>query len=351
MIDTGKIQIFDNWIRDAGRIVISSHMHPDGDAVGSSCALANYLKNRGKTVSVVLPDPVPDTLVFALDPLTASMVSSEQKACEELISDADLIVSIDYNRPDRTANLENAIRSSKARKVLIDHHLNPDSEFYSLIFSTPETSSSCEVLYGILKSMPDVSSDIQKIGLKACTLLMLGMTTDTNNFANSTYPSTLQMASDLLSAGVDRQEVLSGLYNNYRENRYRFMGHFLKEKLKLTSYGLAYAVITDADLNGFDIREGETEGFVNLPLGIASVRMSIFLKQDGNEFRVSIRSKRGVSANRCATMYFNGGGHENASGGKLLIPDHVESAEAAKAYTEKCCETFFNDEKLWRSRI
>ena len=176
------------------------------------------------------------------------------------------------------------------------------------------------------------------------------MTTDTNNFANSTYPSTLQMASELLAAGVDRQEILSGLYNSYRENRFRFMGEYLSDKLTITPYGLAYAVITTEDLERYDIREGETEGFVNMPLGIAEVRMSIFLRQEGNLFRVSVRSKQGVSANRCATMYFNGGGHENASGGRLAIPQDVESAGAAREYIERSCSEFFSKDELWKSK-
>ncbi|MGN0190120.1 MAG: bifunctional oligoribonuclease/PAP phosphatase NrnA [Candidatus Cryptobacteroides sp.] len=351
MADTGKIQIFDTWIRESGKIVISSHLHPDGDAVGSSCALACYLKDRGKDVAVVLPDPVPDNLCFAISPDTAALVCSDLRTCTELIAGADLIVSIDYNRPDRTAGLADAITASKARKVLIDHHLFPDCGTYGLVFSTPHTSSSCEVLYGILRDMPGVDGEIGKAGVEVCRLLMLGMTTDTNNFANSTLPSTLRMASDLLAAGVDRQGLLSGLYESYRENRLRFMGFFLKDRLKLTQYGLAYAVVTSEDMEDYDIREGETEGFVNMPLGIARVRMSILLRQDGDGFRVSIRSKRGVSANRCASMYFNGGGHENASGGRLAA--QAESPAAARIlmekYIEDCCEVFFKDEKLWKS--
>lgn len=350
MSEAEKIHLFDSWLKESARIVISTHMHPDGDAVGSSCGLASYLKDRGKTVDVVFPDPVPDTLGFAMDPQLKGLTHSVRRDCEKLISEADLLISIDYNRPDRAAELADAIRASKARKVLIDHHLNPDENFYDLIFSTIEISSSCEVLYGILKKLPDIDGNVPAIGASALKLLMLGMTTDTNNFANSTYPSTLQMASELLAAGVDRQEILSGLYNSYRENRFRFMGEYLSDKLTITPYGLAYAVITTEDLERYDIREGETEGFVNMPLGIAEVRMSIFLRQEGNLFRVSVRSKQGVSANRCATMYFNGGGHENASGGRLAIPQDVESAGAAREYIERSCSEFFSKDELWKSK-
>lgn len=350
MTEREKIYIFDTWIAEAGAIAISSHTHPDGDAVGSACALAEYLRKRGKTVSVVLPDPVPGNLLFALDEAVSSAIFSDLQTCRRLIGEADMLISIDYNRADRAAGLEEAITVSKARKVLIDHHLNPDSENYGLVFSTPQISSSCEMLYRVLMSMPDIDGDAGKLGLKAASLLMLGMTTDTNNFANSTYPSTFEMAGKLIAVGVDRQALLNGLYNSYRENRLRLMGTFLKDKLKITGYGLAYAIFTAEELLGAGIEEGETEGFVNLPLAIASVRMSIFIKEEGQTFRVSLRSRQGVSANRCAKLYFHGGGHENASGGRLDIPQDAASAVEAAGYVEKCCAEFFRNEELWRTQ-
>ena len=350
MTNREKIPVFDNWITEAVSIAISSHTHPDGDAVGSACAIAEYLKSRGKTVSVVLPDPVPDNLLFAIDPETASTIFSDLQTCRQIIARADLLISIDYNRADRAAGLADAVTGSKARKVLIDHHLDPDTESYHLVFSTPAISSSCEMLYQILMAMPGIDGDASKLGLKTGSLLMLGMTTDTNNFANSTYPSTFAMAGELIAAGVDRQAILSGLYNSYRENRLRFMGLFLKDRMVITSYGLAYAIFSEEDMQLAGIREGDTEGFVNLPLGIASVQMSLFIKQDGKTLRVSLRSKQGVSANRCAKMYFHGGGHENASGGRLEIPGDVESVQAAAEYIEKCCAEFFSVDELWKTQ-
>jgi phosphoesterase RecJ-like protein len=154
---------------------------------------------------------------------------------------------------------------------------------------------------------------------------MTGMTTDTNNFANSVYPSTLIMASTLLAVGVDRDYILSRLYNQYSESRLRLMGHMMKDLLRITEDGAAYIILDLKTQREYDIKEGDTEGFVNMPLSVADVRMSLLLKEDVDRIRVSIRSKKGTSANRCARLHFNGGGHENAAGGRLSIPiDEVE---------------------------
>jgi phosphoesterase RecJ-like protein len=128
------------------------------------------------------------------------------------------------------------------------------------------------------------------------------------------------MASTLLAAGVDRDYILSCLYNQHSENRLRLMGHMMKDLLTITDDGAAYMILDMETQKKYNVQEGDTEGFVNMPLSIADVRMSLLLKEDTDRIRVSIRSKKGTSANRCARLYFNGGGHENAAGGRLDIP-------------------------------
>jgi phosphoesterase RecJ-like protein len=173
---------------------------------------------------------------------------------------------------------------------------------------------------------------------------MTGMTTDTNNFANSVFPSTLHMASDLLAAGTDRDFILNRLYNQYSENRLRLMGHMMKDLLKITGEGVAYIVLDRNTQEEYKTAEGDTEGFVNMPLSIADVRMSILAKEDNDRIRISIRSKKGTSANRCARAYFNGGGHENAAGGRLTIPEDIRGIDEVGEYIERTTHTFLNDE-------
>jgi phosphoesterase RecJ-like protein len=173
---------------------------------------------------------------------------------------------------------------------------------------------------------------------------MTGMTTDTNNFANSVFPSTLRMASELIEAGVDRELIISNLYNQHKESRMRLMGVVLKDLMKITPDGVAYIILNKEILKEYHIEDGDTEGFVNLPLSIAKVKMSIMLKEDGDKVRVSIRSKRGISANRCSKLHFNGGGHENAAGGRLYMPRDIKNIEDAASYIEEHTHTFMTCE-------
>ncbi len=348
MMDTvteEKIAELDRRISEASSVVISTHTHPDGDAVGGSAALARYLAGRGKGVRIIFPDPCPDNLRFALDESLTGIIADKKEEAEAALGECDLLISIDYNSPRRTDALENALRKFGGFRILIDHHISPDRDFYGLIFSQCEVSSSCELLYRILLGMPDIGGNAEALGKEIGTALMLGMTTDSNNFANSTYPSTLRMAGELIAAGVDREELLGNLYNRYRENRFRFMGYFLSEKMRVTDDGAAYAVMSADEIRKFGIRDGESEGFVNMPLGIEKVRMSIFVKEEDSRdrLRVSVRSKRGTSANQFARLYFNGGGHELAAGGRLAVPGDISGPEAAPAYIEKCVRDFFGN--------
>ena len=228
----------------------------------------------------------------------------------------------------RAGDLEADLHACKARKVLIDHHLNPDLPSFDLVFSQERISSASELLYQVLQALGG------ELPLPVLTPLMAGMTTDTNNFANSVYPSTLQMASELLAAGVDRDALLDRLYHRYRENRLRAMGAYLDELLHITPDGVAYAVLDRSFLERFELQEGETEGFVNLPLGIDAVRLSVFLREADGHFRVSLRSKRGVQASRLAAEAFHGGGHECAAGGKLYFPEDISAPDRAADYIE-----------------
>jgi phosphoesterase RecJ-like protein len=175
--------------------------------------------------------------------------------------------------------------------------------------------------------------------------LLTGMTTDTNNFANSVFPSTFEMASRMLEAGVDRDGILAELYNRNRENRLRMTGHLLKDNMRIFPNGVSCIVVRRADIEEYDIREGETEGIVNMPLTLDKVRMSIFLREDEGFFRVSIRSKRGTSAFRLASTRFHGGGHEQAAGGRLYFPGDIADASMAEAFLERITDDYFKTEE------
>ena len=324
VIQPSHIERLNECISKASRTVIVTHMKPDGDAMGSALAMYHFLKKYFHvTPEIVLNDRFQSCLEFLIDQKTSEDIhifSEDQTAATESIETADLIICLDFNAFHRTDRLCRYLERSNAVKILIDHHLNPDLANFDLTFSETAISSASELLYQILMAMPQINGEAGALPTETAAALMTGMTTDTNNFANSVYPSTLVMASTLLAAGVDRDYILDRLFNQYGENRLRLMGHMMKDLLTITEDGAAYMILDQKTLAEYDIKEGDTEGFVNMPLSIAGVRMSLLFKEDGNKIRVSIRSKKGTSANMCARLYFNGGGHENAAGGRLEIP-------------------------------
>ena len=328
------------------RPVIVTHMRPDGDAIGSCMGMYHVLRLCGKPVKVALANPAPANLDFLIpDTLSGDVLvhESDREGTERAIFQSDLIICLDFNAFHRTDTLEDILNESQAPKILIDHHLNPDTKKFALVFSKQDISSASEYLYHILMELPLTDNGITKLPIEAATALLTGMTTDTNNFANSVYPSTFAMASDLISAGVDRDMILGMIYNRFKEDRIRLQGFVLKDLMRITKDGVAYVVLDRKTMNDFNVEEGDTEGFVNIPLSIGKIRMSIFAKEDEGYLRISIRSKKGTSANMCSRLHFHGGGHENAAGGRIYIPDDIADISKAGEYIEKATREYFRN--------
>lgn len=347
-INIRNIGQLENLISSSARIAVTAHMKPDGDAIGSCSAMYHFLKQTGKEVRIALPDRCPDFLTFISGKISEGDLLSYDiypEAAKQAITGCDLLFCMDFNSFDRTGGLAGTISGTSMPKILIDHHPNPKRELFSLSFSETEVSSTAEYLYHILMETSQINGNAWKLSPESTEALMTGMTTDTNNFANSVYPSTLKMASELLETGVDRDNIISCLYNCAREERIRLEGLLLSENLRITGDGVAYMILDRETMDAYGIREGETEGFVNIPLTIGKVRMSFLFKEDIGKIRVSIRSKKGVSANRCASKYFNGGGHELAAGGSLEVPGDVGSIGDVAAYVEKVTHLFLNQNK------
>lgn len=323
-INRSNIETFLKLIEKAERPVIVTHAKPDGDAMGSTVAMYHFLGLLGKERrKVVLNDRCPGYLRYLEATMSAQDLvihNDTPSDAEDAIAQADLVLCLDFHAFHRTRNLETALATSKAAKILVDHHLDPDRSLYEVSFSETAISSASELLYWILMATPQIDSKAENLPSECATALMTGMTTDTNNFNNSVYPTTLIMASQMLAAGVDRDFILQKINQEHSENRLRLKGFMLKDLLKVTDDGVAFMILDKEAQLRYNMQEGDTEGFVNEPLSIAKVRMSIYAREDKGEIRISIRSKKGTSANRCARLFFDGGGHENAAGGKLLIP-------------------------------
>lgn len=330
-------------IGESSRLSVIVHTHPDGDALGSGAAMTLYLRERlGKDVRMIIPDSAPGTVDFIVEGLDVLDASRNPAAAEERISRSDLILILDLNALHRTEQLAGIIAASPAKKVLIDHHLNPETGSFDLLFSEPERSSTCEFLYFILKELEGGSIDA--IPHRCLEAMMAGMTTDTNNFSNSVIPSTLQMASELLEAGVDRDAIIDKIYHCDREQRIFAFADMVANHLAILPSGISYMIMTEEMQKAYGLMEGETESLVNIPLNIEKVRMSIFIREENGLFRVSIRSKRGLSAQHMARDFFHGGGHELAAGGKIFWPDDIPSKDAAAAYLEEIAARFLRNE-------
>ncbi len=347
-VTEAKISRFESMLEASSRIAVVTHTRPDGDAVGSASAIVCLLRGRGKDAALLLPDEYPDNLAFVIGETCEGHVmlcDRDPKSVRAWIKGSDLVIGLDFSTFDRAEGMQETLRTSRAAKILIDHHISPEEGDFDLVFSETEISSTCELLFDILVSTSEAGGDASKLPMPVLRALLTGMTTDTNNFANSVFPSTFEMASRMLEAGVDRDGILAELYNRNRENRLRMTGHLLKDNMRIFPNGVSCIVVRRADIEEYDIREGETEGIVNMPLTLDKVRMSIFLREDEGFFRVSIRSKRGTSAFRLASTRFHGGGHEQAAGGRLYFPGDIADASMAEAFLERITDDYFKTEE------
>lgn len=344
-ITPDKIATLCSYIDDAKKICIVSHTHPDGDAIGSSIAMKHYISELfGKESDVIVPTEWAAQLQFICEQSGINVFEGNEGVCSLLLDSCDLLICLDFNSFSRAGDMEAALSGFHGRKVLIDHHLNPDEGRFDLCFSETAVSSASELLYMILMETPPVAGDATRLPTACATALMTGMTTDTNNFANSVYPSTLEMASKLLAAGVDRDSIVSHIYNEYGISRVKAMGYLLDRKLKVLPTGVAYMILEKDESAELGIKEGDTEAFVNIPLAVREVNYSIFMREDEEYYRVSVRSKKGHSANMLARTYFNGGGHEQAAGGRLYFPDDISDRSLAAEYIEKTTARFLQEQ-------
>ena len=317
LLSEGEIALLRDTINASDNIILCCHRSPDGDAIGSMLGWAEYLKAVGKLPTCIIPDAYPDFLQWL--PGTERMMRYDKHAAfmDELIDKADLIFCLDFNSASRTDGMAEKLSASKAKKILIDHHLNPDLETV-LSVSRPEASSTCELVFRLVWQL----GEFDKLDRKFAIPVYCGMMTDTGGFTyNSTNPEIFYIISLLLTKKINKDKIYRNVYNNYSESRVRLMGHVLKDKLVvLKPYNATYFSITREDLKRFDYIKGDAEGLVNIPLQIKGTKLSISLREDtekDNRIWVSLRSVDDFPCNKMAEIYFNGGGHLNAAGGRL----------------------------------
>lgn len=328
-------------ITAAADIVVIGHVNPDGDAVGSALAWASYLAGEDKRVRVIVPDKYPDFLNWL--PNTDKILRHDKHPveAEQLVASADLVFCLDFNTLSRAEALASHIAGSGAVKVLIDHHPNPDTQF-NLVISHPDMCSTCEIVFRLVWQLGVFNS----LGAHFAVPCYCGMMTDTGGFTfNSTRPEIFYIISQLLTKGIDKDKIYRNVYNVASEYKIRLWGYVLYERMEYDSVRhAAFYALTRDDLRRFHYIKGDAEGLVNMPLQIKGTRLSISLREDtdrDNLIWVSLRSVDNFPCNEMAAAFFNGGGHFNASGGKLLC-----SIDEAVKITRKAIKTF--EDKLIR---
>lgn len=304
-------------VSDAEHIVICCHKSPDGDALGSSLGLASYLKMIGKESYVVIPDAYPDYLMWLPNSERIIRYDKRQELANVLFQDADLIFCLDFNSIDRVEVMGEALTASSAPKVLIDHHLGPLMDV-TMAISFPDMSSTSELIFRIIWQM----GGFEEMDKKCAVQLYCGMMTDTGGFTyNSTNPEIFFIISQLLTKNINKDKIFRNVYNNYSSWAIRLRGYILCQKLNVfDDFHASYFTITRQEMKDFHFIKGDAEGLVNIPLQIKGMKLSISLREDDrkeNLIWVSLRSVDDFPCNKMAEEFFNGGGHLNASGGKL----------------------------------
>ncbi|HNQ83806.1 MAG TPA: DHH family phosphoesterase, partial [Bacteroidales bacterium] len=282
------IEIIKSIIKDSHSVVVTSHHNPDGDAIGSVIAMVKLLEKRVPQVTGIVPNDFPDFLKWMPGADRIVIYNQLEPKAKELIYNADLIFCLDYNALHRTDAMAPALKSARAVKVLIDHHLDPLSEDFDYIISRIDISSTSELLFNFIEQCG--WSDL--IGQEVATGLFVGIMTDTGSFSYScNYPETFQISALLIKTGIDPEQIHRNVYDTYSESRLRLLGYCLGEKMTiLPQYKTAYIALTKAELDRFQYKTGDTEGVVNYALSIDEIRFAVLLTERTNRIRLSFRS-------------------------------------------------------------
>ncbi|MGC8823388.1 MAG: DHH family phosphoesterase [Bacteroidales bacterium] len=308
------------------RIVIFTHVNPDGDAMGSLMGLYHFLKKLGHEVTAVTPNEFPFFLSWLTGAKEVRVFTRQSAEVIRKVSEAEVIFCVDFNDLRRLKEIEPHVTSSHAVKILIDHHPYPTEAFRYYIHRV-NASAAAELVYDFILEM-GYQAVIDPV-IAEC--IYAGIMSDTNSFNyNITDSSTFRKVANLLEYGLDHNRIFGLLYDNYSFNRMRLMGYCLNQKLVVDpQLHVGYIWLTQKEMNAYDFQVGDSEGFVNLPLSIRGIYISALLTEKDDYVRISCRSKGEFPVNKLCAQHFEGGGHKNAAGGEIRLPmqeaiDHFE---------------------------
>lgn len=311
-MNSTKIAAVKTLLQAQPKISIIPHKNPDGDAIGSCLGFCIYLKNKGYDATVVSPNDFPNFLKWLPAAQEIVVYDSTPEKAEQQLQSSSLIFTLDFNNLKRADGLAPLLEEHKAAFVMIDHHLEPD-DYAQVTFSSPEESSTCAMVYAFIEAM----GDKELIDSNIATCLYTGLMTDTGNFKYPTTTSeTLRVAAALVDRGADNSLINTNVYDTNSYDRLQLLSVALKNLIYLPEYHTAYITLTADELQQHNFRKGDTEGFVNYGLTIKDAVLAVIFIQEGNYVKMSLRSKGDVDVNILAREHFNGGGHQNAAGGR-----------------------------------
>lgn len=318
LLNDAETELLRTMIAEATNIVICGHRSPDGDAIGSSLAWMHYLHHIGKSnVKVCMPDAAPDFLHWL--PGQNSILRYDRKPREvaQAFKEADLVCCLDFNQSSRVDAMQDVLESSEGSRLLIDHHLEPESGC-KMTISRPDMSSTCEIIFRLIHQLGGYDTMTEQ----CAECIYCGMMTDTGGFTyNSTRPEIYYIISQLLAKGINKDEIYNRVFHNYSTNALRLRSYIILNKMNvIEELHASYFTVTKEEMSRFHFIKGDMEGLVNIPQQIKGLKLSISLREDTekpNTVLVSLRSCNGFHCQPMATRFFNGGGHADASGGKL----------------------------------
>ena len=323
-----------NLIAASERIIICCHKSPDGDAIGSSLGWMEYLSTQGKMASVVVPDQFPDFLRWMANVEKIIRYDKHKEEVAAMFQRADLVFCLDFNDPSRVEDMQQLLLESPAKKVMIDHHLNPNLPD-AMIISHPEMSSTCELVFRIIWQL----GGFEKMTRRGAASIYCGMMTDTGGFTyNSTMPEIYFIIGQLLTKRINKDKIYRKVYNNFSSWAIRMRGYIMYKKLNvIDSIHASYFSLTQQEMERFHFTKGDAEGLVNVPLQIKGMKLSVSLREDSQQdgvIWVSLRSVDDFPCNKMAEEFFNGGGHLNASGGRLYCTIYEAEEVVRKAFLQ-----------------
>ena len=296
------------------RIVIIPHKNPDGDAIGSTLGLWHYVTNRGHKATIIAPNDFPKFLKWM--PGSDQIINFEKESplATELIKNAEIIFTLDFNHLGRVGQLQPLLQAATATFVMIDHHQEP-SDYAKITYSDVRMSSTCEMVYNLIEGLHHINEITPEIAISLYT----GIMTDTGSFKYaSTTSRTHIVVAKLMEKGAHAMEAHNKVYDTNTPDRLRLLGCALKNMVILNDYNTAYITLSQEELDANNYKKGDTEGFVNYGLTLEGIVFAVIFIENKEEgiIKISLRSEGDFSVNEFARAHFNGGGHINASGGR-----------------------------------